>query len=163
MEGGGGRLDQRGSDTLARVHERLATCVADAGLRGRFKQDIRVVDGAHVEHGRGAAEQKLGDAESRRGAQRGRVVRGLERPDAFAQPGQQAVLFGQPPEEGLAQMDVRLDQAGDDDQSVSVDRALRGLASAGFGQLGDTAVGADKKVGHNYRAQRVHADQRAAA
>ena len=152
-----------GRDALAHVHQGLAAGVADATLASRLEQSVCVVDGAHVQDRRGATQQQFGDAESRRCAQRVRIVRGLERPDVLAQPRQQALILGEAPKERLAQMHVTLDQAGHDHASTDVDGAVGGRAAVRVREVGDTALGIDQDVRDGQRAERVHRDERAAA
>ena len=63
--------------------------------------------------GRRAAEQALGGAEPARTVRRLVVVRGFERPDPLAQPGQEGALLREAAEQGLTEMKVSLDEAGE--------------------------------------------------
>ena len=91
----GSRFEQSRRDPVTAVHQGFAAGVADARLERRFEQRVRVVNGAHVQDGRRPAQQQLGDAQPRRCAHRLWIVGGFERPDAFAQPGQQWLVLGQ--------------------------------------------------------------------
>ena len=69
---------------------------------------------------------QLEQSEPRRGGDRRLGVRGLERPDALAQPAQQVALLGEPAEQRLAEMEVTVDEAGQHERA----RARRSTSSA---------------------------------
>ena len=100
-----------GASGVGLVHQALAERRADAGCRRRLDHRVGVVHGLHRQDRRRAAAQQLEAGEPRRGAERGRRVRGFHRPDAGAQPVHQAQVVGIAAEERLAEVDVRLDEA----------------------------------------------------
>ena len=69
----------------------------------------------------GAAQQQFGGGERRGGRERSRRVRRLHRPDARAQPVEQRQVVGIAAEQRLAQMDVRLHEAGQQVVAAGVD------------------------------------------
>ncbi len=52
-------------------------------------------------------------------------MRGLKRPDALAQPAQQIALLGEAAEQGLAQVEVAVDQPGQDEDRNRESRGPR--------------------------------------
>ena len=66
------------------------------------------------------------------------IVRGFQRPDKGAEPGQEREVLGGPAENRLAEMDVALDEARHDQASVGIDDHV----SAGdeLADLGDAPV-----------------------
>jgi len=49
-------------------------------------------------------------------------VRGLERPDALREPGFEREIVGEPAEQSLTEVDVRLDETGKYDKPRAIDR-----------------------------------------
>ena len=75
--------------------------------------------------------------------ERGRRVRGLHRPDAPPQPVHQRQIVGVAAEERLAEVDVRLDEPGQDVPAARVDRRDRARAPMCRRDRGDAAVAID--------------------
>ena len=137
VDAGAPVLVQPGGGVAAVVHQALADRGADAGRGQRLEHGVGVVHGLHREHRRRAGPQQLVDGEARRRGQRRRRVRRFERPHAPLQPLEQRQVVGQPPEEGLAQVDVRLDEAGEEVAAVGVDLTVGGRrAGAASGRPG---------------------------
>ena len=88
-------------------------------------------------------------------------MRGLERPDARAQPVHQAEVVSQPAEQRLAQVDVRLHEAGQQQIAGGVDHAVVG-AVGNVAERGDPAV-ADGEVALHDLHPVVHGDERGVA
>src|SRR5215471_1490365 len=76
----------------------------------------------HRQRGCRAAQKELGSRKLRRGVKRALVVRGLERPDACLEPGEQRKIVRQTAKEGLTQVNVRLHETWKDERAASVDR-----------------------------------------
>ena len=88
--------------------------------------------------------------------ERGVIVRRLERPDLAAQPVEQVGFLGEAAEEGLAQVRVRLHEAGHEQRAGGVDHASRRRER----RLGErTADSGDDSVAH----EQVAAHDRARA
>ena len=107
------------------VHQSVSARDAHA-RRGRRAEDrVRVVRRRHVEDGRRPAREELGEAEARRDLERRVVVRGLARPDVRREPREELQVVGAVAQERLAEMDVRLDEAGQEPTSPSRSAARR--------------------------------------
>ena len=91
-------------------------------------------------------QQQLRGGEARRRAQRRWRVRGLHRPDAPPQPLEQRHVVGEAAEERLAEMDVRLDEAGQEVAAARVDDACRAR------RVGDRPDRGDPPVAHRRRS-----------
>ena len=118
------RLEQAARHALALVHQRLAEDRAQPALLHRRRRDVGPPHRAHVVDARDAAANQLEQSEPRRGRDRRLGVRGLERPDALAQPAQQVALLGEPAKQRLAQMEVTVDEAGQHETAARVDRRV---------------------------------------
>jgi hypothetical protein len=127
VEAGAPGLVQPGRRVAAVVHQALADRGADAGRGDRLEHGVGVVHGLHRQHRRRAGPQQLVDGEPRRGGQRRRRVRRFERPHALLEPLEQRQVVGQAPEQGLAQVDVGLDEAGEQVRAAGVDHRVVGL------------------------------------
>ena len=103
-----------------RVHQAFAGGRADPDPLECFERAPGVVHRLHVEDRRGAAEQQL------RSAEQGRPVHGflgvdrLERPDTADQPVLEPQIVGEPAKEGLAKVDVGLNESRDDQAATAV-------------------------------------------
>ncbi len=86
-----------------------------------FEHDVGVVHGLHRQGRRRAREQQFGRRQARGRAQRGGRVRRFHRPDPAPQPLEQRHVVGIAAEERLAQVDVRLDEAGKEVGAAGVD------------------------------------------
>src|SRR5881396_1804710 len=116
-----GRLAQcRG--TRGRIHQALPRRRADADRLECLERGARVTHGLHVENRRRAAEQQLRGAEHRGGVNGGFGVRGLEWPDALREPRLERQIVGEPAEERLTEVDVRLYETRKHDEAVTIDR-----------------------------------------
>jgi hypothetical protein len=93
--------------------------------RDGLEHGVGVVHRLHRQHRRRAGPQQLVDGEARRGGQRRRRVRRFERPHALLEPLEQRQIVGQAPEQGLAQMDVGLDEAGEEVAAPGGNLAIR--------------------------------------
>ena len=117
-------LAQPRRHVLVGVHQALADRRAQpaAGQSLQSRRQCRARSPSSVPWScrRGAARRR----EPRRGAQRRRRVRRLERPHPRAQPVHQREVVGQPAEERLAEMQVGLDEAGQDDRAGGIDDAV---------------------------------------
>ena len=98
---------------VACVHQALAGGGAEARLGDRRQEALDPGPQADLLDRRRATEQALGGAEPARTVGGLVVVRGLERPDALAQPGQEGAPLGEAAKERLTEMDVPLDEAGE--------------------------------------------------
>ena len=100
----------------AHVHQALADDGAQSGRHQRLEHRVGAVHRLHRQHAascRRAAARPPPAAPPRASVRV--VVRRFERPDALAQPGEQRQVVGQPAEQRLAEMDVRLHEAGQHD------------------------------------------------
>ncbi len=121
LERGAGRLAQAGG-CCGGVHQALAHSGAQADNLERFERRTRVPHRLHVEDGGRPAEQQLGSAEHSGPVDRVGSVGGFERPDALRQPVFEYQVVGETAKQRLAQMNVRLNQSGNDDESGAIDR-----------------------------------------
>src|SRR5207245_5596405 len=103
-----------------RVHQAFAHRRADADPLERPERRRSVPDGLHVDDRGGAAEQQLGRAEQGGGVDGFFGMSGLERPDAAYQPVLEPQVVGQPAEQGLAEVHVRLDETGHDEAAAAI-------------------------------------------
>ena len=126
VDAGAPRLVQAGRRVAAVVHQALADGGPDAGRGDGLEHGVGVVHRLHRQHRRRAGAQQLVDGEARRGGQRRRRVRRLERPDALLQPLEQRQVVGQAPKQRLAQMDVGLDEAGEEVAAAGGNLAVGG-------------------------------------
>jgi hypothetical protein len=149
-----GRLAQAGRDErIVGVHHGLAAGEAQAGALGDLEHLVVVVHRAHVEDRRGAAEQQLGATERGCRAHGRRVERGLVRPDHLGQPVEQLEVVGVTAGQGLAQVHVRLHQAGHHDHAGAVDDVVaRGRRDVGAADVDDHAVAQRDVAGQDLRA-----------
>jgi hypothetical protein len=115
------RFEQLRGRPLAAVHQGLAEHRTDAARLEHFTQHLGVAHRAHVVDAGDPPGDELGEPEPCRGGDRGGGVRRLERPDALAQPGEEVALLGKPAEQGLAEMEVSVDEAGNDQRPGGVD------------------------------------------
>ena len=106
------------------VHHALADGGAQAAFGHTFEHHISVVHRLHRQHGGRAAREQLRGGEASRRAQGVRSVRGFHRPHASPQPVHQAEVVRKTAEEGLAQMDVGLDETGKDVAAARVDHSI---------------------------------------
>jgi hypothetical protein len=90
----------------------------------RFEHDIRVVHRFHGQRRGRTAEKQFRRGETRGRAQRGGRVRRFHRPHAAAQPVEQRHVVGGAAEERLTEMDVRLDESGQQVCAARVDDRL---------------------------------------
>ena len=137
------------------VHEGVAARHAHARRRRRPEDRVRVVRGRHVEDRRRAAREELGEAESRRDLQRRVVVGGLARPDVRREPGEEGQVVRAVAQERLAQVDVRLDEPGQEPHPGRVE-TREGPAG------GRVGAGARLRLGVARRDRAVLDEQRAA-
>jgi hypothetical protein len=128
-----------GWQVVAAVHEALAGEGAQPGFGDGFQQARGTRADADVLNRGGAAEKAFGGAEEAAPVGALVVVSGLQRPDALAQPRQQAAPLGQPAEERLPQMKMPLDQPRKDQAAGDVHhpRTRRHLGRA---ERGDAPV-----------------------
>jgi hypothetical protein len=138
-------LPQPRRDLLVGVHHALADDGPQAHLVERLEDDVGIVDGFHRERGGGAAEEQLARRHSRGRAERRGCVRRFHRPHAPAQPLEQRHVVGVPAEERLAEVNVRLDEAGEEIRASRVDHRVVPLC--GFG-----ADRRDPAVAHRHRS-----------
>ena len=107
------------------VHHALADRRAQAAVRDGLEHHIGVVHRLHRQHRRSCRWHSSSVVASRvGGAQRRRRVRGFHRPDARPQPVHQRQIVGVTAKQRLAQMDVRLDEAGQHVAAARVDDAI---------------------------------------
>src|SRR2546430_17535846 len=87
----------------------------------------RVMHRLHVEDRRRAAEQQLRGTEHRGPVHRLLGMRRLERPDAAAEPLLEPQIVGEPAKQRLAEADMRLDEAGDDETAGAIAHLNSGM------------------------------------
>ncbi len=119
------RLVQPRRRLAANVHQALADRRAQSRLDQRVEDRFRAVDRFHRQHGRRAAERELGRSQSRRHRKRAIVVRRFERPDPPPQPVEKRQVLGETAEQRLAEVQVRLDEAGQQQRAARVDGRIR--------------------------------------
>ena len=110
---------------VAAVHHALADSGAEARLLDDAQDLFGVSDRLHRERAGRPAAYQLRDAEPRRGAQRQRVVRGFQGPHATLEPVNQFEVVRRAAEERLAQMHVRLYEAGQHRAAARVNSHVR--------------------------------------
>ena len=110
---------------VAAVHHALADSGAEARLLDDAQDLFGVSDRLHRERARRPAPYQLRDAETGRGAQTARVVRGLHGPHATLEPVNQFEVISRAAEEGLTKMHVRLHEAGQNGAPARVNRQVR--------------------------------------
>ena len=96
------------------VHQCVAAGVTDAGACGRAEEGVRMPHRSHVEHRRHAARQTLGQAEAGRDRHGLGIVRRLARPHVPFEPRKQLETRRSVSQKRLAQMEVRLNETGND-------------------------------------------------
>ena len=109
---------------LARIHHALADGRAKARFLDRVKDFACVIHGLHRQRAGRAAFDQLRDAEPCRSANGFRRVGSLQRPDALLQPINQWQIVGRAAKERLAEMYVRLYEAGQDGAAARVNRLI---------------------------------------
>ena len=108
---------------IVAVHHGLSNERTEACFLHSRRDLLFALDAPHI-HDRGrSGPDQLGDAGHRGGAHRGRVVGRFERVDFQAEPVEELKVVGQTAEERLAQMDMRLDEAGDRRERGSVEHS----------------------------------------
>ena len=101
------------------VHQGVPARDAQARGLGRAEDGVGVPDGPHVEDRRRPAGGELREAEARGEEEGLLVVRGLARPDVRLQPGEEREVVGAVPEERLAEVDVGLDETGEEPEPLA--------------------------------------------
>ena len=113
-----GCLEQRARRALAGVHQTLPRHRAQPRVADRAEDPLHAAHEAELLHRGGAGEKTVGRAQ-KPGRVRGVLgVRRLQRPDALAQPAQERAVLGEAAKEGLTEMHVRLDEAGQDEEAA---------------------------------------------
>ena len=100
------------------VHEGVAEDGADGVVAQLFEDGAGVPDALHALEGGAAAPEEFPEREAGGLAEGLGSVGGLHGPDLFAEPGEEGAVFGQAPEEGLAEVDVGLDEAREGVEAV---------------------------------------------
>ncbi len=103
------------------VHQAFTHGGAQTDGLKRLECRARVADRFHIENRRGAAEEQLGRAKHGGPVDRVGRVRCLEWPDALGEPIFQPQVVGEAAEQCLTQMNVGLNQTGDDHEAGAVD------------------------------------------
>ncbi len=98
----------------------------------RLEDGVGIVHGLHRQHGRRPAQDQLGRRLLRRGRERLGRVRGFHRPDPRLQPIEQRQIVGIAAEDGLTEMDVRLDEPRQHIAAMRVNGAI-GACARGCG------------------------------
>ena len=101
------------------VHQGVAARHPEAGRLRRAEDGVGVADGPHVEERGRPAGGELGEAEAGGELERLVVVRGLAGPDVRLEPREELEVVGTVPQERLAEVDVRLDEAGEEPEPLA--------------------------------------------
>ena len=143
------------------VHHAFADRRAQTAGVHLLKHHIRVVHRLHRQHRGGAARQELRRGQPCGGAQRLRGVRGFHRPHARAQPVHQLQVVRVAAKQCLAEMNVGLDQPGQDVPAARLDDAVV-VAGEIRSNRRDAAV-PDRHIAFNHIPAIVHRQDSAAA
>jgi hypothetical protein len=136
---------------LVRVHHALPDGGAKADVGERLEYDIGIVHRFHRQHRRGAGEQQFRRRDTRGRAEGIGPVRGLHRPDAFAQPLQERHVVGETAEERLAEVHVGLNESGEHVPAACVDHRVP--MPLRFGpDRGDAAIHDSNRTLHDLEA-----------
>ncbi len=151
------RSSSRAGTARVGVHHALADDGAQAHRLERLEHRVGVVHRLHRQHGGRAARSSSDAACCGRGRERPRRVRGLHRPDARLQPVEQRQVVGVAAEQRLAEVDVRLDEAGQQVVAASVDGAVVS-GGASTSPIDDDAAVANHHVAFDHVEGVVHGE-----
>ena len=121
-----------------------------------------MVHRAHVEDAGRAGKEQLRDAQPGGEAERARVVRRLEGPDAARKPIEQLEPVRLVAKEGLAQMRMALDEPGNDQLSGAIEDGGLGRSAEPRPDPRDPSL-LDEEIGADDAPGRVHGHEGAAA
>jgi hypothetical protein len=112
----------------------------------------------HRERAGRAAFDEFGNAETCRSFNRRRRVRRLHGPDTLSQPIDECEIVGCAPKNRLAEVNVCLDETGNDRATICVDHCIGYLSS--FADARDAPI-VDEKIATRDGIRRIHRYERA--